>query len=413
MTGRAYFLGLCVFICTALLPVMSIASPTEYDLPVTGWSKDPEIEVFDKKIIALMKKWRIPGGAVAIMKNEQLITTRGYGWADQSTHRPVQPGDLFRIASASKTFTAVAILKLIEQGRLGLEDKAFDILSDLKPLPNRTVNPQIHQITVRNLLQMSSGWFTRGAQFDPLFGPWSGKIRETLAPELPASCQTIARYMMSAPIKHKPGTHYSYSNTDYCVLGLIINKVTGSPYGYQGYEDYVNRAILYPLNIRDMFIGSTQLAYKAPREVIYYRDEKSASPEELENSFYLPYGDTELLKKNFANGGWVSSAQDLALFIQKLGNNRILNAESIALMKTKPSFRPAEAKTYYTIGGQIYHNQAGKEYWIQTGSFTGTNAFVLTTPEGITIAVLFNSRPSIYNFLSQFRPELRKLVLSY
>jgi len=62
------------------------------------------------------------------------------------------------------------------------------------------------------------------------------------------------------------------------------------------------------------------------------------------------------------------------------------------------------------MGGQIYHDKAGREYWIQTGSFTGTNAFVITKPNGTTIAVLFNFKP--FNLFSQFRPELKSMLVN-
>jgi CubicO group peptidase (beta-lactamase class C family) len=409
------FICLIFFLPTLFLPTLGIAKsktshPPSISMPITGSSEDTDIAAFDAKFTAFLKKWHIPGAALSVVKDKTFLVKRGYGWSDADKTKAVEPDNLFRIASVSKTFTAVTILKLIEQKRLNLDDKVFEILDDLTPLAAGKVDPKIYQITVKNLLQMSSGWFTRGTHFDPLFGPWSGKIKTTLNPELPASCETIARYMMSTPLKHKPGTHYAYSNTDYCILGLLINKVAGLRYGYQGYEDYINQYILYPVNVNGMFIGSTQLSQKSSREVAYHKEATAASPEEPDNAFYLPYSNTELLKKNFANGGWVASAEDLAWFIASLNQKEILSPETLTFMKTKPSFREKDVTSYYTIGGQIYHDQAGREYWIQTGSFTGTNAYVITKPNGTTIAVLFNFKP--FNLFSQFRPELRNMLIN-
>src|ERR1700738_2578661 len=162
---------------------------------------------------SFMRRWNLPGAALVVMKNGKVTTARGYGWADMQSRTPVQPNDLFRIASTSKTFTAVTILKLIQEGKLNLDDKVFLILNDLKPLTGRSINPQIYQITVKNLLQMSSGWFNLGAgHFDPMFGPCPKNFLAALSPELPASCATTTRYMMSQPLRHKPGTTYVYSN---------------------------------------------------------------------------------------------------------------------------------------------------------------------------------------------------------
>lgn len=385
-------------------------APTAFNLPITGFSNDPAIPAFDQKFIPFLKKWRVPGASLVVIKNNQVVVNRGYGWKDKASSTPITPESLFRIASASKTFTAVTVLKLIQEGKLRLDDSVFTLLNDLRPLPGRTVNPRIYQITVRNLLQMSSGWFSHGGHFDPMFGPWPPRIASVLRPELPASCETTTRFMMSQPLHSKPGTTYTYSNMDYCILGLVINKVTGSRYGYSGYENYVKKNILAPIGIHDMYIGSTLLKYKTGNEVTYYRDPRSVTPAELANSWYLPYSTDEILKKNFGNGGWVATPKDLAMFIQALSQGRILNEASLRFMQEKPSFVSKDRTTYYTIGGIISHvNQ--QRYWIQTGSFTGSNALVITKPNGTTIAILFNYRPDAYSFLSRFRPELKNLII--
>lgn len=423
----------------------SQTNPTISSYPISGTPNTPNMVAFDRKFTTFMKKWRLPGGAaLVVMRNGQIIAQRSYGWADMSRHEPVQSDSLFRIASASKTFTAVAILQLIQENKLKLDDKVFEILNDLKPLEGKTIHPSIYQMTVKNLLQMSSGWFNPGAgHFDPLFGPWTVGMRNALDPELPASCEMTTRYMMSMPLRRKPGTAFVYSNLDYCILGLIINKVTGHPYGYLGYQNYLKTHLLAPIHITDMAIGSTQLKYRLPKEVQYYRDSRAAGPEELANSFYLPYSTTEILRKNYGNGGWVASASDLAQFIQALHHGKILNPDLLDLMRSKPDYVKAtstaptkskknqpkkkgkkskntganQAKSssgggrYYAMGGIIYLIN-GQRYWVQTGSFTGTNAFIVTKPDDTTIAVIFNTRPNIYSFLSQFRPQLRQLLMN-
>lgn len=410
------------------------ATTNSRSLPVTGFTSTPNIYAIDNKITYLMQKWNIPGGALVVMKDSKIIAARGYGWADTDRKEPVQPNSLFRIASISKTITATAILKLVQDHKLNLDDKVFNILNGLTPLNDRKLNPGIYQITIRNLLQMSSGWFLPGSHIDPMFGPWGGAIRTTLSPELPASCETTTRYMMSVPLRRKPGTIFSYSNLDYCILGMIVSKVVGNNYHYLTYQNYIKTNILNPLGIKDMFIGSTQLKYRSPQEVHYYQDPRVTNSGELANSFYFPYSTTEILKKNFGNGGWVASAIDLATIVQALNNGKILNPEILAIMRSKPDYikisSQAPAKTtkkkgkktkaptpamtnnrYYAMGGIIY-NVAGKQYWVQTGSFTGTNALIVTKPDNTTIAVVFNSRPSAHAFLTILRPQLRQLLMS-
>lgn len=402
-----------VFLISIFSVITSLAAT---NIPITG-TASIDMDKFDQSFTNFMRKWNTPGASVTVMKDGKVLAMRGYGWADMSQNQTVQPNSLFRIASASKTFTAVTVLKLAQDGKLNLNDKVFSILNDITPLdPNKKVDPRIYQITVLNLLQMSSGWFSPGSgHLDPLFGPWPPYISSRLDPELPASCETTTRLMMNRPLRYAPGRQYVYSNLDYCILGLVINKVTGSPYGYKGYETFVRSNILAPVHIENMVIGSTQLKYRYPNEVHYYLDARGAGPDELRNSSYLPYSTTEILKKNFGNAGWVATSGDLAYFVQALSHHQILNSYYLDLMQSKPSYlgggKKDKRSRYYTIGG-IIDNEKGGTYWIQTGSFTGTNAYVLTKPNGITIAVIFNTRPAIYGFLSKYRPELLRLFMA-
>jgi CubicO group peptidase (beta-lactamase class C family) len=136
--GRRLALGVLVI---ALLPATLVASAaarrstgreTGAGMPMSGPAA-PGMASFDRVVPAFMEKWRIPGGAVAVVKDGRLVLARGYGWADREAGRRVEPDSLFRIASLSKSITAAAVLELAEAGRLGLDDRVFQLLSDLQP----------------------------------------------------------------------------------------------------------------------------------------------------------------------------------------------------------------------------------------------------------------------------------------
>ena len=155
---------------------------------------------------------------------------------------------LFRIASISKSFTAVAVLKLVEEGKLSLDAKAFPLLG-IQPAVQSFVDPEprLRQITVRQLLQHTGGW-DRDQSFDPMFR--SERIaRANLTPP-PASSVAVIRYMLSRQLDFDPGARHAYSNFGYCVLGRLIEKVTG-----QKYEAYVREKILAPIGIAVRIIG--------------------------------------------------------------------------------------------------------------------------------------------------------------
>lgn len=365
---------------------------------------------FDRSFVQLLKTWRIPGASITMVQNGKITFSRGYGWADLEKREKVEPTSLFRIASISKTFTAVAALKLIEEGKIRYDDKAFEVLNDLQPFPQRNFNPRVYKITVRNLLQMSSGFLPSGKHYvDPMFGPWSREMANLLGDQnLPASCKDTVRTVMSLPLKGRPGTYYAYSNVDYCTLGLLIDKAVGADYNYLGYQNYVNQHILNPIGITDMRIGNTTLEGRQPNEVRYYRYDNRYDPSEPANMRYFPYSHYQMLHKNFANGGWIASSQDLALFAHALFSGKILKPQTLSTMLSRPGYRTRNNNRYYAMGWKVKYSNNNR-LLVATGSFTGTNALMIRKPDGTIVSIVFNSRPPVYNLFRDFRPRLNRL----
>ena len=186
-----------------------------------------------------MRKFSIPGGAVAVMRDGKLIYARGFGYADVENKTPVQPDALFRIASVSKPITGVAIMKLVEEGKLRLDDRVAPLIAHLTPAPGATVDPRWEQITIRHLLTHTGGWDRDkpNGGFDPMDRPVIAAAAVN-APA-PASAETIIRYMKGMPLDFNPGEKFAYSNFGYDILGRVIERVSGMPY-----EEYVRTHVL-------------------------------------------------------------------------------------------------------------------------------------------------------------------------
>lgn len=365
---------------------------------------------FDQQYVRFLRRWQIPGSAVAIIQNDNLILSRGYGWADIENRRAVTPDSVFRIASVSKAITAVAIMKLVQEGKLNLDSKVYHILNEVQPLATSTTrtSDRIYTITVRNLLEMSSGWVTdRG--IDPMLGDWSSRMLKQLDNKIPPDCQTAARMMMTIPMQYAPGTQYSYSNFNYCMLGLIINKVTGFP-GSSGYEAYMKQQLLTPYGITSMRIGDNTPGKQPSNEVRYYffEPESKSNPNLGRINDGLPYGHTHLLHKNFSDGGWVASAPDLARFLQALGKRKILTPDMIRVMSAKPSFQ-ANRDSYFAKGWSVKQLK-GHRFMLKTGSFTGTQALVMLEDNGTAYVALFNAKPSNRKV---FLLQLQNMLIAY
>src|SRR5436190_8109322 len=158
--------------------------------------KSPEksslAQAFDLEMEAFMAARKVPGGALAVVKDRRLVYARGYGWADREREIPVKPDSLFRIASVSKPITAVAVMKLLEGGKLTLDTKAFPLLNIAPAVMSfRDPEPRLRDITIRQLLQHTGGW-DRDKSFDPMFR--SERIARATNSSPPASAVNVIRY---------------------------------------------------------------------------------------------------------------------------------------------------------------------------------------------------------------------------
>ena len=340
-----------------------------------------EIDLLLKSFLARNK---VMGASVAITNKEKLVYSKGFGLANSETGDSVQPGHLFRIASISKLITAVAILKLCENGYCDLDDQVFGpagILNDDKFLDYK--DRWIDKITVRHLLNHTAGWSK--SKGDPIFNPLYVAEKMNIKP--PITVDDLIVFTLSQNLWYPPGSRYSYSNFGYAVLGKIIEKVSG-----MAYEDYVTMNILKPLEIKDMHIGKSLYYQKYPNEVMYfepYGSEKSLIYDGSGQVGSVAYGgnDIELLG---AAGGWIASAPELVKFMTAIdgfgGQPDILSKETIKMM-TDPK----------NAGSGLYgwRGTDQKGTWWRTGSLAGSTALIVRQGNGVNWVVLLNSS-SIY-----------------
>ena len=345
-----------------------------------------ELAAFDRVLTDLMRKWAIPGGALAVVKDGRLVLARGYGYADVDAKEPVAPDALFRIASVSKPITAVAALRLAEQGRLDLDAKAFALLPQLQaPAGATNLDARLGDITVRQLLSHLGGW-DRDRSFDPMFR--ATEIATTLGSQPPASAEDVIRYMLARPLDFTPGTRYAYSNFGYDVLGRVIEQASG-----QRYDAYVTDQVLRPMGITRMRLGRSLLRDRAPGEVRYY--DASASATSVfpgGGQVPWPYGGFHLEAMD-AHGGWIASVVDLARFITAVDGLAtrpdLLRAASIDVMTERPP-TVWDGSAFHYGAGWLVRPQQGN--WWHNGSLPGTSALIVRAGNGLAWAVLFNAR---------------------
>ncbi len=351
-----------------------------------------EFEVFEKAMAQFMHKWKIAGASVAVAQDGRLVYARGFGLSDTTLRVATEPYHRFRIASISKLVTAVAVMKLCEEGRLSLNDIVFGndgILNDscfCNPRDRRASD-----ITVAHLISHEAGWTQRWG--DQMFMPLV--VAEAMNVDPPADTRTIIRFALERRLHYTPGTGRSYSNLGYSILGPVIEKVTG-----MSYEEYCRREILEPLGIYDMSLAANLPSGKAPYEVTYY--EPPDVP--LKPSVYGTgemvspvYGGNDIEALGAA-GAWLATAPDLMRLMLAVdgfdSRPDILCGESIELMTgSRSSIAPAGWKT--TLGNGT---------WWRTGSFPGTAAMMKRQANGTAWVVLLNSSswngPEIHSWIN-------------
>jgi D-alanyl-D-alanine carboxypeptidase len=285
----------------------------------------------------------VPGGLVLVRDGDHTESAAA-GLADVSTHRAVEPGDRFRIGSVTKTFVATVVLQLVAEGKLRLDEPLGRRLPGLLPDGGR--------ITVRDLLAHRSGLVDVADDPTVLAGPrstWPARRLIALAAKSP---RTSA-----------PGAAFRYSSTNYLVLGLLVERVTG-----RGIAAELERRIIAPLGLHDTSYVPSRIAgthvhgYSFPSHQGIV--DATATPEDLERRSAVWAG---------AAGDLVSTAPDLARFFSALLGGRLLPAAQLREMET--------IRNRYGLGLNVFATPCGRA-WGHTGNLNGLLTIAWSTRDG-------------------------------
>jgi CubicO group peptidase (beta-lactamase class C family) len=312
---------------------------------------------------AFREKYGVPGLSVAIAHRGRLAYEEAFGQADAERGEVLTPAHCFRIASVSKPITACAVFDLVEAGRLSLDTRVFGRGAVLGTRFGRTPYGRgIEAITIEHLLtHTAGGWRNDGG--DPMFQ----------RPRLDHA-ELISWTLDSAPLQNRPGQAYAYSNFGYCILGRVIEAVTG-----RGYAEHVQQRLLDRCGVRSMAIAGDTLADRQPSEVRYH-GRAGDDPYRMN------------VRRMDAHGGWLASARDLVLFAVHVDGFAttpdVLRPATITRMTTASTANPGYAKGWSV-------NRAGN--WWHGGSLPGTSSILVRTSGRLCWAALANTRSSGMN----------------
>ncbi|MFJ9432922.1 serine hydrolase domain-containing protein [Streptomyces sp. NPDC101490] len=298
-------------------------------------------------------------GTIAGVREGDGDWSAAVGVADTSTGRARSARERFRIGSVTKTFTATVVLQLQAEGRLDLDDTVERWLPGVVP-PDGTHSPVI---TVRQLLGHRSGLFSYDE--DPLMierlasPAFLAHRYDTYRPE------DLVRIAVSHPRLFEPGEKVSYSNTNYILAGMIIEKVTGRPYGWE-----IERRIVRPLGLSGTSLPGTSAGMPRPH-ALGYSTLFGGSPTPLETTELNP-------SWGGAAGEMISTTADLTRFYAALMRGKLLPRAEMAEMV------PATGGPGLGIGTAKL--SCGVTLWGHDGGIHGSSTVALTTRDGRHVA---------------------------
>ncbi len=278
-----------------------------------------DFAAIDAYVAEQAAKLGIPGLALGIIQDGQIAHLQGFGLAD-SAGRPVTPQTPFHIGSVTKSFTALAVMQLVEAGKIDLDAPVQRYL----PWFELADKEAAAQMTVRHLLNQTTGISTKdGNRF------WSSQ----------QDMEETVRGLGSLSLTHPVGTNYQYSNTNFAIAGLIVEKVSG-----QSYADYVTEHIFEPLDMRHSYTSRPAARADGLAEGHIYMFGRPFASEGVSPPSGLPVGFL------------IASAEDMAHYLMaqlndgQYGDGSILSAQGIAELHTPAAL---QGESHYAMGWSV------------------------------------------------------------
>ncbi len=340
---------------------------------------DGDVEKIDRILNRFIERWDIAAASLAVARDGKIIYTRAFGFANREDTVSAEPYHLFRIASISKLITATAVMKLVEEGRLSLNDYVFGergILND--SIYVHAKDRRAYDIKIIHLLEHSAGWLNRYG--DQMFMPVY--IAQQMKSGYPPDIQTIIRFALSKKLHFTPGAYRSYSNLGYSILSEVVARVTGMPY-----EKYVKENIMAPIGVIQCHIGNNTEEGRLKDEVSYYEPQGSDSILSCNGSgkWVLRSNGGNDIRTLAGAGGWVFSSVDLLKFVLAIDGDsippEILEKESVTQMM-------GNMHNDSLLGWRNADNHGN--IW-RTGFFAGSTGLVMKQNDGFTWVMLLNS----------------------
>ncbi len=309
------------------------------------------IKKAERVIHKLIKRKKVPGLGITVLKNGELFYENGFGYANITSKTPVHPKKtIFRIASVSKPITAAALAKMVQEGLIDLDASVYKYVPEF---PKKK-----YDFTIRQLGSHTAGFRSYKGKEYVLNKPYS--IEEGL---------TVFK---NDALLYKPGTNYLYNSYDFVLLSVAMQRAANKPF-----DEYVKEKVLEPLQMQNTFPDK---ADTLPNAATYYSKSKikGFKPASPVNNYY-----------KLAAGGYLSTTEDMAKLGQAFLNNVIASAEIMREFLTPPTINGTS--TYYGIGLEVSLDNKNRPYFGHIGNGVGGYAILYIYPaQKMVIALATN-----------------------
>lgn len=315
-------------------------------------AQSPAADEVSDYVNAEMQRQHIPGLSLLVVRGGKIVRAQGFGLSNVELQVPVKPETIFQSGSVGKQFTATAVMMLVEEGKVGLDDKLT------KYFPNAP--DQWKEVTIRELLSHTAGFGDYPKDFN---------FRKDWTED------ELLKMGEGIPLAYVPGTKWEYSNLGYLTLGILIHRVTGEFYG-----DFLQQRIFQPLGM-----SSTRIISEAdivPNRAAGYRLVKS----ELKNQEWVaPMVNTT------ADGSLYFSILDLAKWDAALYTGKLLNRSSLDLMWTPVKLKSGQPNKGNYGFGWFIDERGGHRCIHHDGSWQGfETAIDRYVDDQLTVVALTN-----------------------
>jgi len=333
--------------------ILILAFGLLFNLTYAQQKDDEQLVTYFDKIFSEQFKTDEPGVTALVSRNGQIIYKKAFGMANLELNTPMQVDNVFWIASIGKQFTAVAILQLMEQGKLNLQDEITKFIPDYPTQGNK--------ITIEHLLTHTSGIHNFSGMKDP-----DKKLALDCTPN------EVIDFFKNLPMRFAPGTNWEYSNSGYFLLGYIIEQITGKPY-----SEYLEENFFKPL-------GMTNTQYANDTRIIKNRvGAYSLGDYGFENS------QSRNITHVYSAGAIQSTVEDFFKWHQAVHTYKLVKKENLDKAITRYKLTDG-TETDYGYGWRLGYVYESPSIW-HGGSIEGFGTMEIYLPkEDVFVAVFAN-----------------------